>query len=748
MKTPKRTLQPFSVLLIVFVLAIGYIVPQATATALSVVTVEQSDDLESAIARVRTLFLAHDFHHGTAVGEAALERWPKSTELEAWTLGNLSRSSGFSLAGAEQAVARAKLMVESRPDDVWGEIALAIALTRVSDPDRKVLEASLRAMELAPTMPEAVWVRGYVLGFLPQTHHETADLIDEKWPVVDQQWPELLIEKAGAYLGIPDRMDEGLEILSRMRELDPKNVNAHYLPGNTLIRNPQRMAEGIALLEQAAALSPGSLDIARSNWQAISNQPGLETEQKVSLIRASTSEFLQLRSEYPAILQQVGNFLELYGNRLESEEMKKEGAVLEERVLAEFADTEAAELVLRNQWQKLSRQILRDEVEDIVAARAELSSMLWSFINRPHHYSQLGQAYWILFDHSWRVETVSADTLLLLARGAEAHYRNMPHARLANGLAERGLHLDKARQIGREGFDAVEKFLATFFVGWMSPNDVADYQNEWFSDLHAAISYVELKAGDLLAAREAMERALALKPDNSRIQFRAGALAEAEGNIEMAESHYALGEREERPMLVGNKPNREALERIYSEHHGTMDGLEEYIDGIMVRDSDRRRQRVSDNRVAEPRDLPAIDLEWLNGGRIGADELKGRVVVINFWGVWCGPCVAEAPQIQQLHEKYRDDPDVVFLTINAFDPDLDKVRSWMAENEYDWPVLVDDNFVIPNKVQLFPTTWFAGRDGRIVFDYSAVSAGVFEEFVWRVEMLQAEVVAEISDTGE
>jgi thiol-disulfide isomerase/thioredoxin/tetratricopeptide (TPR) repeat protein len=737
MKRTIHSVHPFTALVIGFVLMTGCVVTPDTAAAFSAVTVERPDGLESAISQVKALFFSHDFHHGAAVGEAALERWPESTELEAWTLGNLSRSSGFSLAGAEQAVARAKLMVESRPDDVWGEIALAIALTRVSDPDRKVLEASLRALELAPTMPEAVWVRGYVLEYLPQTHHEIAVLIDEKWSVVDQQWPELLILKAGAYLGIPDRMDEGLEILSRMRELDPKNVNAHYLPGNTLIRNPQRMAEGIALLEQAAALSPGSLDIARSNWQAISNQPGLEEEEKVTLILASTGEFLDRRGEYPAILQQVSSFLVLYGNRFDSVELKEKGEVLEERVLAEFAEKEGAELVLSSRWQRLSRQILRDEVEDIVAARAELSSMLWSFINRPHHYSQLGQAYWTLFNHSWRVETVSADTLLLLARGAEAHYRNIPHASLANGLAERGAHLDAARQIAMDGFDALEEYISNFLYGWLSPVDLADLQNGWFSDLHAAISYVELKAGDLLAAREAMDRALALKPD-SRIQFRAGALAEAEGNIEMAESHYALGEREERPMLVGNKPNREALERIYSERHGTMDGLEEYIDGIMVRDSDRRRQRVADNRIAEPRDLPAIDLEWLNGGRIGAEELKGRIVVINFWGTWCGPCVAEAPQIQQLHEKYRDDPDVVFLTINTFDPDLDKVRSWMADNNYDWPVLVNDNFVSRYGVSSYPTTWFADRDGRIVFEHIGASAAVFEEFVWRVEMLQAE----------
>jgi thiol-disulfide isomerase/thioredoxin len=712
------------------------------------IVVETPADLESAIIQVRSLYFGHDFHHGTAVGEAALERWPESSELTAWTIANLvSSSTDWSTrARAKEAVARAELMVESRPDDVWGAIALALALTHVWDPDGKALEASLRPLELAPTLPEAVWVRGFALVDGLQ-YQDAFTFIEEKWPVVDRPWVELLALKGNAYLGLredPERVAEGLEILARVREHDPENVNAHFRAGNNLLQDRRRIDEGAALLERAATLSPGSLSIARSHWRAISDQPGLDAEGKKALIRASASEFLERRGQYPAILQQVGGFLESYGNRFDFEDVKAEGVALQDRVLTEFADTEEAELVLRNRWHRLSASLVHGQVEDTVAARAELSSMLWSFIDRPHHHSQLGDAYQTLFNHAWRDETVSPDTLLFLARGTAEHTDWAPQYLLANGLAERGVHLDAAREFARDGFDAVEEMVSERMEIFDTPGAAADYLDGALANVHAALGYVELKAGDLAAAREAIDRALELKPARTGIQFRAGALAEAEGDLERAAIHYAWGEREERMWTRPDKPNSDALERIYTERHGSMEGYEEFVAATLERDRDRRRQRVADTRIEEPRDLPAIDLEWLDGGRIGADELEDRIVVINFWGVWCGPCVAEAPQIQQLHEKYRDDPGVVFLTVNAFDPDLDDVRTWMVDNEYDWPVLVDDNFVTRYGVNSYPTTWFADREGRIVFEHSGASAAVYEEFVWRIEMLQAEAGAEVA----
>lgn len=55
-------------------------------------------------------------------------------------------------------------------------------------------------------------------------------------------------------------------------------------------------------------------------------------------------------------------------------------------------------------------------------------------------------------------------------------------------------------------------------------------------------------------------------------------------------------------------------------------------------------------------------------------DLKGKVVFINFWASWCPPCRAEFPSIQAFYEKYKTNPDIVFLTVNLDDnPELGKI---------------------------------------------------------------------------
>jgi thiol-disulfide isomerase/thioredoxin len=711
-------------------------------------------DVESAIAWVRSLYFAHDFHHGAAEGDAALERWPESSELAMWTVANLAGQSGGRMAGAsrlrmeeataaEEALARAESLVASRPDDVWTAMALALALTHRGERRGEALDASLRPLGLAPTLPEAVWVRGVVLHDLQQ-YREVITLIEEKWPVAERQWAELLILAANAHLAMefeePKLRSEGIEMLARVREQDPENVNAHLLAG--IAQHRLRRGQGAALLERAAVLSPGSTYVAYYHWSAaIYPHPGLESEEKKALINAAARELVERRGQYPGVLREVARWLASLGGGEGLGDLRAEAAALQDRVLAQFPHAVEAELVLADRWQQLYRDLQLGQAQDAIAERAELTSMLWSFIDRPRHHEAalLGQAYYDLFRHLRRDAAVSPDTLLLLARGAMEYNRSLPHAELAMGLAERGVHLDAARQFARDGIDAAEEYaVRSVDLSLTTAATAAVRLDADLAWVYAAIGYVELQAGDLVAARDAMNRALELRPNWPEIQFQTGALAEAEGDVEAAEIHYAWGERYERlDTYSDERPNREALERLLMERGGTMAGYDAFLASIMERDRDRRWQRVADSRIAQPRDLPAMELEWLDGGRITAEELKGRIVVINFWGVWCAPCVAEAPQLQQFHEKYRDDPGVVFLTVNN-DDDLGMVRTWMAERKYDFPILLDDNFAAPHGVRSYPTTWFVDANGRIAFEHRGVSTAVFEEFVWRVEMLQAE----------
>jgi hypothetical protein len=75
------------------------------------------------------------------------------------------------------------------------------------------------------------------------------------------------------------------------------------------------------------------------------------------------------------------------------------------------------------------------------------------------------------------------------------------------------------------------------------------------------------------------------------------------------------------------------------------------------------------------------------------------------------------------------------LTINN-DTNLDTVREWMTNHEYDFRVLWDDGYLDKVDVHLFPTTWFVDPEGRIAFVKEGWSESLAEEFSWRVEALR------------
>jgi hypothetical protein len=347
-----------------------------------------------------------------------------------------------------------------------------------------------------------VWVRGFVL-HNQRKYDDVPAFIDEKWGVVDDRWAELITIKGNAILalrfGDPERLEEGLAVLAEARDLDPDNVNAHFFAASILLGD-RRLEEGLALLERAATLSPGSATIASRRWWGIRTRRDIESDERTLLVTTLARGLLDLRGQYPATLRTVASAYRDLG-------LEAEATALQDRVLAEFGETADAEWVVADRWRALSRPYHEGEVEDSTAARAELRSMWWSFVNRPSHQvtALLGEAYQNLFADMTGDDAVPADTLLLVARGAAEHERLNPgfHARLAIGVAERGVHLDEARGLARGGLDAAEEFMSERMDMFDTAGEAADFLDWIMAEAYAAVGFVETKAGDLDAARSA-----------------------------------------------------------------------------------------------------------------------------------------------------------------------------------------------------------------------------------------------------
>lgn len=120
-------------------------------------------------------------------------------------------------------------------------------------------------------------------------------------------------------------------------------------------------------------------------------------------------------------------------------------------------------------------------------------------------------------------------------------------------------------------------------------------------------------------------------------------------------------------------------------------------------------------RVGKP--MPAFTATDLDGNPISLRDYRGKVVLLDFWAVWCGPCITEMPNIKQVYNKYKDKGfDIIGISL---DTDEKRLRDYLKENDIAWrQVFSGKGWQSPVSQQYgirgIPAPWLIAKDGTLI----------------------------------
>jgi thiol-disulfide isomerase/thioredoxin len=104
-----------------------------------------------------------------------------------------------------------------------------------------------------------------------------------------------------------------------------------------------------------------------------------------------------------------------------------------------------------------------------------------------------------------------------------------------------------------------------------------------------------------------------------------------------------------------------------------------------------------------------------NGVDVHLTDYKGKVVLLNFWATWCGPCKVEIPEFVEVYARYKDRGFVILGVLSQDSPSKDQLLSFLAENKMEYPVMYSSEKIEAafDDIWALPTSFLISRDGAM-----------------------------------
>lgn len=192
--------------------------------------------------------------------------------------------------------------------------------------------------------------------------------------------------------------------------------------------------------------------------------------------------------------------------------------------------------------------------------------------------------------------------------------------------------------------------------------------------------------------------------------------------LQQANNHQTIADVGEIMLANGEMTSDmlDVLKDSYQKVYPNRNNLDQKIQAFEVQAKERLKGELASELIdRRPPDFVLNDLE---GNEIQLEDYIGKVVILDFWATWCGPCKDSFPAMQELVNEFKNDDSVAFLFINTFEgSSASRVEKFMNKNNYTFPVVLDQkkgntyDATSSFGIDAIPTKIYVGKDGNVKY---------------------------------